>query len=72
MDTTQKALNQYNSKWAGSNYETSKLYRKATNAKTAQYGCRLQDHVLALMGGNGKIMKRIGKAAQAWVDWMLK
>ena len=72
MSTNQEALNKYNSKWNNNNYQTASLYRKATNGKTARYGCRLQDHVLALLGADTKKLARIAPAGMRWVEWMTK
>ena len=70
--TACEALRKYNTKWETDNYETVKLYRKATDKRTAQYGCRLQDHVLALLGYPGlKLLKRISPKGMAWVNWMI-
>jgi hypothetical protein len=73
MDANETALEKYNARWSnGSNAQTSTLYKNATKGKTAQYGCRLQDHVLSLLGHSGfKTLKRISPAAQKWVDWMI-
>jgi hypothetical protein len=64
----------YNWMWRYPHSETTNdLYRRA--AKTAKFGCHLQDEVLVRLGAvipQHHSRKHYGKAAQEFISWMTK
>jgi hypothetical protein len=75
MDANRRALDRYHGKW-GERYAfvatTRTLYAKAS--RTPAFGVHLQNEVLRRMGASvpaHKSRKHYGKAARAWIDWML-
>ena len=75
MDANRKALDRYQSKWSDSYAfvkTTRALYKKASS--TPAFGVHLQNEVLKHMGASvpaHKSRKHYGKAARAWMDWMM-
>ncbi len=68
-----KAMSAYNSKWQYPyDRKTQTLYAKA--ATSPAFGCHLQNEVLVRLGDSvvgHKTHKHYGKAAQAFIDWMI-
>lgn len=64
--------NWYNLKWTNYNPLCNDLYTKATRGKTTAWANRLLDTAFALMGDTTyTALKKLGKDAQAWIDFML-
>jgi len=67
------AMRRYNARWSSfAAYQTRTLYARA--ARSVSFGCHLQDEVLHRMGAPvaaHKSRAHYGKAAEAWMAWML-